>query len=229
VAVPSGGIYPKVVSVPTIPHSAQTGNPRQSDGSRLLGCLAAFVRYWILVILGVATILALMSPIEIPMQPHSSVGSLTDANKADLKVMINEAINPPHQCLETLSEMLLNSFLECYGSVSWIVPYDYIPVPKWVSTKIKVEDGLLNCFLEITFLGYPFHLSEKFRLAGLSGAWSLVPVRGSVGMLPIKRPFLGVVTPFFIHSSVPLSGLLNTLKNAETLKLRSGKVEFSLP
>jgi hypothetical protein len=129
----------------------------------------------------------------------------------------------------SVSQQLINDFLKASGSIDWNAPA-LIPSsvwPKWESAHVELGTGVITATVEATLLGYPLHFSETFKLVGSSRQWGLDPDSGTIGLLPISKPFLPLITLFVQSCSRPLAREIKSLESADSLQIRAGFIDFT--
>jgi len=126
-----------------------------------------------------------------------------------------------------ISQPVINQALAQAGKIQWTAPFDFIPLPEWVDTSVILANGSFRCSVTLTFLNYPLHFSEIFRLSGASLQWSLIPESASIGMLPLRGLFLEFLTPFMRSCAAPFTQELQMMKQAETVRIRPGFIDLS--
>jgi len=197
----------------------QSGEGR-SMGSRLLG----FFVYCVNVVLGVAAVLALMSP-KAGQDSFIPEGRRVQNPGAVIEQQIQSSRFTP----ASISQQLVNDLLKSSGSIDWKSP-SFIPSsawPRWESSHVLLGVGVVTATVDASLFGYPLSFSETFRLAGSARQWSLNPESGSIGLLPISKPFLPLITPFVIACSLPVSREMKVLEAADLLQIRSGFIDFT--
>ena len=194
---------------------------RRTLGSRLLGIFV----YAVCVALGVAAVLALMNP------KTGQNASLPDARRVQNPgSVIQQQFLSSRFTPSSVSQQLINDFLKSSGSIDWQSPA-FIPSsawPRWESTQVELGSGVITASVEASLFGYPIHFSETFRLVGSARQWSLDPESGSIGLLPLSKPFLPLITPFVMSCSVPLAREIKSLEAADLLQIRSGFIDFTI-
>lgn len=197
----------------------QSGEGR-SMGSRLLG----FFVYCVSVALGVAAVLALMNP-KAGQNPLIPEGRRVQNPGAAIEQQILSSRFTP----ASLSQQLVNDLLKSSGSIDWKSP-SFIPSsawPRWESSQVQLGAGVVTATVEASLFGYPLSFSETFRLAGSARQWSLNPESGSIGLLPISKPFLPLITPFVTACSLPVAREMKSLEAADSLQIRAGFIDFT--
>ncbi len=176
------------------------------------------------VALGVLVVLALMEPREFdPRNGNSSVATtLPNASALIDRAIVSARVSPV-----TVSQQVINEFLRVSGRVEWKPPFAALPVPLWLGSHIVIEPDKVAYFVELSFLDYPIHLSETFRLVGTPRQWRLEPLAASIGLLPLSESASRILTPFMMGTTAPLEREISVLRSAERLVLRRGFVEFS--
>ena len=193
---------------------------RRSIGSRLLGLFV----YVVCVALGVGTVLALMNP------KAGQPAALPEARRVQNPAgVIQQQILSSRFTPSSVSQQLINDFLKASGSIDWNAPA-LIPSsvwPKWESAHVELGTGVITATVEATLLGYPLHFSETFKLVGSSRQWGLDPDSGTIGLLPISKPFLPLITLFVQSCSRPLAREIKSLESADSLQIRAGFIDFT--
>jgi hypothetical protein len=92
---------------------------------------------------------------------------------------------------------------------------------------VVIEPDKVAYFVDLSFLNYPIHLSETFRLVGAPRQWRLEPLAASIGLLPLSESASRILTPFMMRTTAPLDREISVLRSAERLVLRRGFVEFA--
>lgn len=174
--------------------------------------------YLLSVALGVAVVLALIDP-KSPLPERQSIGNAP--------VILQHYINQSRIAQVTISQPLINQAFAQAGKVQWAAPFALIPMPQWVESSVILANGALRYSVTITLMSYPLHLSESFSLSGGSRQWNLMPVSGSLGLLPLNGPLLSLMTPFMNSCSSPFAKELQVMKGAETVSIRPGYIDFS--
>jgi hypothetical protein len=187
---------------------------KQSLFSHLVGIL----RYLLSVALTVSAVLALMDP-KAPL-PESQVVSNAPA-------VLRHLIVGSRGVQVTIAQPLINQALAQGGRIQWKAPLDFIPLPEWVGASVMLSAGGLSASVTLTFLNYPLHFSESFRLSGGPLQWNLTPESASVGLLPLRGPLLNLITPFMRSCASPFTQELQMMKGAELLRIRPGFVDLS--
>ena len=187
---------------------------KRSLFSHLLGIL----RYLLSVALTVAAVLALMDP----------KAALPEAQAvASAPAVLRHLIVGSRGVQVTIAQPVINQALAQAGKIEWKAPFDFIPVPEWVGTSVMLSNGCLNTSVTLTFLNYPLHFSELFRLSGGSRQWSLTAESASIGILPLRGPLLNLITPFIRSCASPFTQELQMIKEAETVRIRPGFIDLS--
>jgi len=152
--------------------------PKRSIFGRLCGILLHLLS----IAVGVVAVLALMSPKDSKPKapPMSQAISVQMA-----RTLASSRVSPA-----TLSEEMINSYLLETGRITWVAPVPGIPVPEWVSSEIALLPGEVTFRVRLTMFGYPLVFSETFGLEGRPSLYALSPRSGSIGLLPLKSPFL---------------------------------------
>ena len=205
----------RVDSVP-----ANSAEPR-TLGSRLLGIFV----YCVSVALGVAAVLALMNP-----QSGQNAALPETRRVQNPGAVIQQQILSSRFTPSSVSQQLINDFLKSSGSIDWQSPA-LIPSsawPRWESTHVELGQGVIIASIEASLFGYPIHFSETFKLVGSSRQWNVEPVSGTIGMLPLSKPFLSLITPFVTSCSLPLAREIKSMEAADLLQVRSGFIDFTI-
>jgi len=84
-------------------------------------------------------------------------------------------------------------------------------------------------FQDYGIAGHRIRCSETFQLVGNPGAWSLSPESGTVGMLPLSGFLLAPLTYCIGSSTGFISERLKSLSEATSIRIHSGRMDFSLP
>jgi hypothetical protein len=165
-----------------------------------------------------------MEPREFdPRNGNSSVATtLPNASALIDRAIVSARVSPV-----TVSQQVINEFLRVSGRVEWKPPFAALPVPLWLGSHIVIEPDKVAYFVELSFLDYPIHLSETFRLVGTPRQWRLEPLAASIGLLPLSESASRILTPFMMGTTAPLEREISVLRSAERLVLRRGFVEFS--
>jgi len=198
--------------------SSDSGGP--SLGSKIF----SFLVYCVSVVLGVAAVLALMNP-KTGQNPVMPEGRRVQNPGA----AIEQQIQSSRFTSASLSQQLVNDLLKSSGSIDWKSP-SFIPNsawPRWESSQVQLGAGVVTATVEASLFGYPLSFSETFRLAGYARQWSLNPESGSIGLLPISKPFLPLLTPFISACALPVNREMKTLEAADSLQIRSGFIDFT--
>ena len=227
-AVPPAGSFSgtaRLKSSPLVVSKSTTDSGRaplsSAPGWRVFfSLLFALLRYALGVSLGVVVVLVLLEPKEHTFEA---------APIPDASVLVARAIVSARTGTAFLSQQILNEFLRSKGGVHWKSPFRGIPVPVWKGSRVLVLSDHLTFFLDVTFLGYPFHFSESFKLAGIPRNWCLLPESGTVGLLPVSGAPLVLLTKFISVVAKPVLAELRSLAALPALELRPGFVEFSGP
>ena len=177
-----------------------------------------FVRYLLSVTLTVAAVLALMDP-KVPVPDTQTIPNAS--------AILRHQIIGSRGIQVMISQPTINQALAQAGKIQWTTPLDFIPLPEWVNTSVVLANGSFRCAVILTFLNYPLHFSETFHLSGASLQWSLIPESANIGMLPIRGPFLKLITPFMHSCAAPFTQELQMMKEAETVRIRPGFVDLS--
>lgn len=163
------------------------------------------ISYVILVAIGVAIVLAFM-PASESVPPFPEVKNPASAIDRALQFSnFNEA---------TLSQALLNEFLR-------------MNPPEEVTLRILLKRGGLTCLVGYPVAGYSFSIKETYRLTGGPGAWTLKPDSASLGLLPLKGPFLWIAGLIMEDAVHPYHDRLKLLASQKSLTLSTGLVTFS--
>jgi hypothetical protein len=163
------------------------------------------ISYVILVALGVAIVLAFM-PASESVPPFPEVKNPASA--------IDRALQLANYNEASLSQALLNEFLR-------------VNPPEEVTLKVLLKGGGLTCLVGYPVAGYPFAIKETYRLTGGPGAWTLTPVSASLGLLPMKGPFLWIAGLIMEDAVHPYKDRLMALASQKSLTLSTGLVTFS--
>lgn len=163
------------------------------------------VSYVILVAIGVAIVLAFM-PASESVPPFPEVKNPASA--------IDRAMQLSNYNEATLSQALLNEFLR-------------VNPPEEVTLKVLLKGGGLTCLLSYPVAGYSFSIKETYRLSGGPGAWTLKPVSASLGLLPMKGPFLWITGLVMEEAVHPYHDRLKAMASQKSLTLSTGLVSFS--
>ena len=125
------------------------------------------------VALGVLVVLALMEPREFdPRNGNSSVATtLPNASALIDRAIVSARVSPV-----TVSQQVINEFLRVSGRVEWKPTFTALPVPLWRGSRVVIEPDKVAYFVDLSFLNYPIHLSETFRLVGAPRQWRLEPL-----------------------------------------------------
>jgi hypothetical protein len=197
---------------------------RHGDKTPFLSRVVHLLFFIAAVALGVLVVLALMEPREFdPQSGNSSVApTLPSASALIDRAIVSARVSPV-----TVSQQVINEFLRVSGRVEWKPPFAALPVPLWLGSHIVIEPDKVAYFVELSFLDYPIHLSETFRLVGAPRQWRLEPLAASIGLLPLSESASRILTPFMMGTTATLDREISVLRSAERLVLRRGFVEFA--
>jgi len=184
----------------------------------------------LLFFLSVAGVLFLLTLILLPLKEKSHPDFQIPGHLqiSDPKVPLQGVFTIAQTTQANLAEGLINANLKKFGIVTWKPLNDSIPPLVWLGSWVKIDQNQATYFLDLSFLGWPLHLSEAFSLGGSSRHWLLIPSSGNVGRLPISESFLPLLTRFMQSTSNPFAKELQALSYARSLQLVPGKVVFSL-
>jgi hypothetical protein len=222
-----GAILPKIpqsdgnTPLPTSVAIA-AGRVQRSDAEpkerTLFSHLWGVFRYLLSVTLGVAVVLAMMDP-KAPLpdsRPIPNAPSVLEQN-----ILWSRGVQV------TIAQPLINQALAQAGRMKWSSPIDFIPMPQLLESSVILANDGLRFSVTISILSYPLYLSESFRLSGGSRHWDLIPESGSLGLLPLNKSFLSLMTPFMSSCSFPFAKDLQVMKAADTLRIRPGYLDLS--
>jgi len=163
------------------------------------------ISYAILVAIGVAIVLAFMPTSEsVPSFPEVK-------NPASA---IDRAMQLSNYNDATLSQALVNEFLR-------VNPQEELTL------RVLFKGGGVTCLVNYPVAGYSFSISETYRLAGGPGSWTLKPVSASLGLLPMKGPFLWIAGLIMEDAVHPYHDRLKALASQKSLTISTGLVSFS--
>jgi hypothetical protein len=188
------------------------------EGGALLSSLWAIIRYLVSVAIGVTAVLALMEPK--PLVPESPQISNASA-------IVQRSIADAAQVQVSIAQQVINQALVQDGRVEWTPPVPFIPVPEWTGSSVILANGRVTFTVTFKFLNYPLHLSETLYLSGNTHQWSLTPESARIGMLPLSGHLLLIVTPFMNHCAAPFARELKMIREADTLRIRTGFLDLS--
>ena len=212
------GDNPLPTSVAVAARRVQRVEEEPEQKRSLFSHLWGFVRYLLSVTLTVAAVLALMDP-KVPLPDTQTISNAPS--------ILRHQIIGSRGIQVMISQPTINQALAQIGKIQWTAPFDFIPLPEWVDTSVVLANGSFRCAVILTFLNYPLHFSETFHLSGASLQWSLIPESANIGMLPIRGPFLKLITPFMHSCAAPFTQELQMMKEAETVRIRPGFVDLS--
>lgn len=192
---------------------------RSGNGRSFLSRILGFITYLVWVALGVIVVLVLMDPRE--LQP------LESASISDAPAMVDRLIASSRYAPAVVSQQMINACLRSSAHSAWNSPVTFLPAPEWTGARVFLGHEAVAYTFVLTMFGYSIHFSETFHLAGSSGNWNLVGDSGSIGLLPIKAPFLPILTFLASASASPQEQILAILKEAPTLEIRYGNVVFT--
>jgi hypothetical protein len=188
------------------------------EGRGIFSSLWGVIRYLASVAIGVAAVLALMDPkSQLPDSPQISNAS----------TILQRSIADASQVQVSIAQQVINQALLQDGRVEWTPPFPNVPVPEWTGSSVMLANGRLTFTVTFKFLNYPLHLSETLYLSGKKRDWSLMPESASIGMLPLTGHMLLIVTPFMNHCASPFARELYLIKEADTLRIRTGFLDLS--
>ena len=187
---------------------------KQSFFSHLWG----IVRYLLSGALTVAAVLALMDPKAQLPESQAVVNAPT---------VLRHLIVGSRGVQVTIAQPVINQALAQAGKMEWKAPFEFIPLPEWVGASVILSNGGFSASVTLTFMNYPLHFSESFRLSGGSLQWNLTPESASIGLLPLRGPMLNLITPFMRSCASPFIQELQMMKEAETLRIRPGFIDLS--
>lgn len=198
----------------------------RSLGSRIFSILV----YCASVALGVAAVLALMNSQMAQIEQLEKNSSLQETRRVmNPAGAIQQQILSSRYTPSSLSQQLINDLLKSSASIDWTAP-SFIPSsvwPKWERSHVELGQGAIVASVKASVFGYPIYFSETFVLAGSSRQWSLKPRSGTIGLLPLPKPFLSVLTPFVAACSLPLTREIKSLEAADSLQIRAGFIDFT--
>lgn len=186
--------------------------------SSLFSRVWGFLQFPLSVALCVAAVLAIMDP-KTPQPDSPSI--------ANAFAILQHNIANSHDEQVAIAQSVINQALVQSGKVEWIPPYDFIPVPQWVSSSVQLFNSGLRFNVVLNFLNYPLFFSENFMLSGKTRQWSLSAESGNIGLLPIRGPLLWLMTPFMKSCASPLAKELMLLQSADTVRIRPGFIDLS--
>ena len=192
---------------------------RFGKGRSFLSRIWGLVTYLSWVAVGVIVVLMIMGPRE--LQPVES------ASISDAPAMVDRLISSSRYSPAVASQQVINAFLKSSTHSAWNSPFAFLPPPEWTGARVFLGHEALAYTFMLTMFGYSIHFSETFHLAGSSGNWSLAGDSGSIGLLPIKAPFLPILTFLASASASPQEQILTILKEAPTLEIRYGNLVFT--
>ena len=102
-----------------------------------------------------------------------------------------------------------------------------LPMPVWEPARIEITAGKVTLFANLTFLGWPIHISETFHAEGSPGGWTLAPEAASVGLLDLPERLLKLVTPVIRAGIAPFESDLTALAASQSLVIYPGMIEFT--
>ena len=212
------GNDPLPTSVAVAARRVQRVEEEPEQKRSLFSYLWGFARYLLSVALTVAAVLALMDP-KVPLPDTQTI--------PNAPAILRHQIIGSRGVQVMISQPVINQALAQAGKIQWTAPFDFIPLPEWVDTSVILANGSFRCSVTLTFLNYPLHFSEIFRLSGASLQWSLIPESASIGMLPLRGLFLELLTPFMRSCAAPFTQELQMMKQAETVRIRPGFIDLS--
>ena len=212
------GNDPLPTSVAVAARRVQRVEEEPEQKRSLFSYLWGFVRYLLSVALTVAAVLALMDP-KVPVPDTQTI--------PNAPAILRHQIIGSRGVQVMISQPVINQALAQAGKIQWTAPFDFIPLPEWVDTSVILANGSFRCSVTLTFLNYPLHFSEIFRLSGASLQWSLIPESANIGMLPIRGIFLELLTPFMRSCAAPFTQELQMMRQAETVRIRPGFIDLS--
>ena len=212
------GNDPLPTSVAVAARRVQRVEEEPEQKRSLFSYLWGFVRYLLSVALTVAAVLALMDP-KVPVPDTQTI--------PNAPAILRHQIIGSRGVQVMISQPVINQALAQAGKIQWTAPFDFIPLPEWVDTSVILANGSFRCSVTLTFLNYPLHFSEIFRLSGASLQWSLIPESANIGMLPLRGIFLELLTPFMRSCAAPFTQELQMMKQAETVRIRPGFIDLS--
>jgi len=209
---------PLPTSVAVAARRVQRVEEESEQKRSLFSHLWEIVRYLLSVALTVAAVLALMDP-KAPLPESQPV--------ANAPAVLRHLIVGSRGVQVTITQSVINQAFAQAGKIEWKAPFDFIPLPEWMGTSVILSNGCLRASVTLTFLNYPLHFSELFRLSGVSRQWCLNPESASIGLLPFRGPLLHLITPFIRSCASPFTQELQMIKDADTLRIRPGFVDLS--
>ncbi len=212
------GDEPLPTSVAVAARRVQRVEEESEQKRSLISRFWGFVRYLLSVALTVAAVLALMDP-KVPVPDTQTI--------PNAPAILRHQIIGSRGIQVMISQPVINQALAQAGKIQWTAPFDFIPLPEWVDTSVILANGSFRCAVTLTFLNYPLLFSESFRLSGGSMQWSLIPESASIGLLPLRGPFLYLITPFMRSCGTPFTQELQLMKGAETVRIRPGFIDLS--
>ena len=188
------------------------------EGGALLSLVWGVIRYLVSVAIGVAAVLALMDPkSQLPDSPQIS----------NATAIVQRSISDAAQVQVSIAQQVINQALLQDGRVEWTPPVPYLPVAEWTGSSVILANGRVTFTVTFKFLNYPMHLSETLYLSGNTHQWSLTPESARIGMLPLTGHVLLIVTPFMNHCAAPFARELKMIREADTLRIRTGFLDLS--
>lgn len=203
-----------------VPRPARLRAKKTNQGTSLASRLKGLFFYLFSVALGVAVVLALLSPKETAPQAAPVPGSPAVVQRAMANARIGSS---------TLTQPVINEFLHQQGNPGWAAPFPWIPVPRWTGSRVNLTPGRVTYDLDLTLFGHPLHASETFAITGSPGSWSLQAETGSFGLLPLPPAALPLLTLLMGSSAQSLDHELGRLAAARILLVGPGMIEFSAP
>ncbi len=214
----SDGATPLSTSVAVASSRSNRMKVDSQEGGALLSSLWAIIRYLVSVAIGVAAVLALMDPkSQLPDSPQISNAS----------AIVQRSIADATQVQVSIAQQVINQALVQDGRVEWTPPVPFIPVPEWTGSSVILANGRVTFTVTFKFLNYPLHLSETLYLSGNTRQWSLTPESASIGMLPLTGHMSLIVAPFMNHCAAPFARELKMIREADTLRIRTGFLDLS--